>query len=87
MIATKITKFELTQANSRLAVENASLRARVSQLENDIVNVTSVASAINTKRTPAVDKAWADYITAKRAKMARAREAAMTSGTCVKVSF
>lgn len=34
-----ITKIELTQVNTRLAAENAELRARVSQLEADLARV------------------------------------------------
>jgi hypothetical protein len=45
-----MTKIELTQDNNRLATENADLRARVHQLEGDLLRVTDVASAINTMR-------------------------------------
>jgi N-acetyl-beta-hexosaminidase len=83
-----ITKIELTQINAALASENAALRARVSQLENDVMNVTSVASAINTSSTgaqSATDEAWRAFIAAKKAKMELAKAAALQSGRCVRV--
>ena len=46
------TKLGLQQINTRLATENADLRAKVAQLEGDIERITSVASAMNKVHAP-----------------------------------
>lgn len=72
-----VTKLALTQINTRLTNENAELRARVSQLQSDLVNVTSVASAINsvpqwqTDRATAMSAAKAEAMTTHRIVMTR----------------
>ena len=56
----RTTKLELSQINTRLAADNADLRALLSLAQADIARlqaqhtaVTEVASAVNVMRTPA----------------------------------
>jgi hypothetical protein len=72
-----LTKLELTQHNTRLATENAALRAQVLQLQTDFQRVTSVASAVNTMRTP-------QWQLDRKEAMDAARQLALVSRTCVK---
>jgi hypothetical protein len=77
---TRTTKLELQQINTRLANENAALRAQVSQLQADIERITEVASALNAPRIP-----FGGQETPRLRAMREARELAMSTGRCIKV--
>lgn len=60
------------------------LLSRICELEGQLLNVTEVASAVNSSRRGA-DPAWAARIKARRELMEDARQAAMESGCMVVV--
>lgn len=80
----KPTKIELEQINTRLAADNEVLRGKLSvavadiaRLNQQLLNVTSVASALNAPRV--------NDPTARAEAMRQAREIAMATGISVKV--
>ena len=77
---TVVTKLALTQVNTRLAADNEQLRARVSQLEADIVRITECASAVNAPRTTVRDASWEEWnacVAARKQAMNAARDEAL----------
>ena len=78
---TVVTKLALTQINTRLAADNEQLRARVSQLEADVLRITECASALNAPRTTTVrDASWAEWnacVAARKQAMNAARDEAL----------
>ena len=67
--------------NALLIAENTALRMECNTLREQLTNVTSVASAINTMQQPA----WRVAADARRAQMDAARDAAMQLGRMTKV--
>ena len=78
-----MTKIELTQINATLAADNAALRARVSQLEADLLRVTEVASTLNAPRVHRFDTP--QWQKDRAEAMALAKQIAVRSGAMVKV--